>query len=81
MLKENIHQVEQNNSEINTVSASTMPSEESAVWELSRRGLFTAAGACAVSSMVGGCASLIGQPETPSSHSMQVAPWSAFTVI
>lgn len=43
MLKENIHQVEQSNSEINTVSASTMPSEESAVWELSRRGLFTAA--------------------------------------
>ena len=64
MLKENIHQVEQSNSEINTVSASTMPSEESAVWELSRRGLFTAAGACAVSSMVGGCASLIGQPES-----------------
>ena len=64
MLKENIHQVEQSNSEINTVSASTMPSEESAGWELSRRGLFTAAGACAVSSMVGGCASLIGQPES-----------------
>ncbi len=31
---------------------------------LSRRNLFTAAGACAMSSMVGGCASLVGQEES-----------------
>ena len=73
MLKENIHQVEQSNSEINTVSASTMPSEESAVWELSRRGLSALWWVVAPP--------LLGSLKAPSSHSMQVAPWSAFTVI